>query len=220
MASGPRFTPFGITDILKTQGQEGNSSVEAHGKLAERSYTSTPGDLNELHHQDTQPECGDECRMKPLEHEKSKIEESDEFESERVTENEKNTKKPSNGNFASPLHKKRRVLFTQAQVYELEKAFRRQRYLSAPEREELARVLDMTPTQIKIWFQNHRYKYKKQQRNLENYNAMTQQRAFMTPMQRDAYLSYMWTLPQAAHAQNYGYYSTAQHHGYPRYSVL
>ena len=122
-----------------------------------------------------------------------------------------------------PPHKKRRVLFTQTQVYELEKAFRRQRYLSAPEREELARVLDMTPTQIKIWFQNHRYKYKKQQRNLENYNLMAQQRAFVSaPAQREAYLNYMWSLPQTAHAQNYayGYYATAQHHGYPSYSVL
>lgn len=141
--------------------------------------------------------------------------ESGELESGEMTQI-----KATKGKFASPLHKKRRVLFTQAQVYELEKAFRRQRYLSAPEREDLARVLDMTPTQIKIWFQNHRYKYKKQQRNLENYNAMTQQRAFMSPMQRDAYLSYMWTVPQATHAQNYGYYSTAQHHGYPRYGVL
>ena len=121
-----------------------------------------------------------------------------------------------------PPHKKRRVLFTQSQVYELEKAFRRQRYLSAPEREDLARVLDMTPTQIKIWFQNHRYKYKKQQRNLENYNLMAQQRAFVSPLQREAYLKYMWALPQTAHAQNYGYgyYTTAQHHGYPSYSAL
>ena len=39
--------------------------------------------------------------------------------------------------------------------------FRQQRYLSAPEREHLASMLNLTPTQIKIWFQNHRYKTKK-----------------------------------------------------------
>ena len=57
--------------------------------------------------------------------------------------------------------KKRRVLFSKAQTYELERRFRQQRYLSAPEREHLASMLNLTPTQVKIWFQNHRYKTKK-----------------------------------------------------------
>jgi homeobox protein Nkx-2.2 len=57
--------------------------------------------------------------------------------------------------------KKRRVLFSKAQTFELEKRFRQQRYLSAPEREHLASILRLTPTQVKIWFQNHRYKLKK-----------------------------------------------------------
>ncbi|KAM5234965.1 homeobox protein Nkx-2.8 [Ctenodactylus gundi] len=57
--------------------------------------------------------------------------------------------------------KKRRVLFSKAQTLELERRFRQQRYLSAPEREQLARVLRLTPTQVKIWFQNHRYKLKR-----------------------------------------------------------
>ena len=57
--------------------------------------------------------------------------------------------------------RKRRVLFSQAQVYELEKRFKMQKYLSAQEREHLANGLNLTPTQVKIWFQNHRYKTKK-----------------------------------------------------------
>ncbi|XP_061552888.1 NK2 transcription factor related, locus 9 [Phycodurus eques] len=57
--------------------------------------------------------------------------------------------------------KKRRVLFSKAQTVELERRFRQQRYLSGPEREHLARVLSLTPTQVKIWFQNHRYKMKR-----------------------------------------------------------
>ena len=57
--------------------------------------------------------------------------------------------------------RKRRVLFTQTQVYELEKRFKNQKYLSAQEREMLANGLNLTPTQVKIWFQNHRYKTKK-----------------------------------------------------------
>ncbi|XP_055027329.1 NK2 homeobox 4a isoform X1 [Paramisgurnus dabryanus] len=65
-----------------------------------------------------------------------------------------------------PLHaaprRKRRVLFSQAQVYELERRFKQQKYLSAPEREHLASMIHLTPTQVKIWFQNHRYKMKRQ----------------------------------------------------------
>ncbi|XP_004082146.1 homeobox protein Nkx-2.8 [Oryzias latipes] len=57
--------------------------------------------------------------------------------------------------------KKRRVLFSKAQTLELERRFRQQRYLSGPEREQLARMLSLTPTQVKIWFQNHRYKMKR-----------------------------------------------------------
>jgi hypothetical protein len=57
--------------------------------------------------------------------------------------------------------RKRRILFTQGQVNELEKRFGKSRYLSAPEREMLANDLSLTPTQVKIWFQNHRYKTKK-----------------------------------------------------------
>ncbi|KAL0165179.1 hypothetical protein M9458_040932, partial [Cirrhinus mrigala] len=54
--------------------------------------------------------------------------------------------------------RKRRILFSKTQTFELERRFRQQRYLSAPEREHLAKILHLTPTQVKIWFQNHRYK--------------------------------------------------------------
>lgn len=57
--------------------------------------------------------------------------------------------------------RKRRVLFSQNQVLELERRFGQQRYLSGPEREQLAARIHLTPTQVKIWFQNHRYKLKR-----------------------------------------------------------
>lgn len=56
----------------------------------------------------------------------------------------------------SQKKRKRRVLFSKQQTYELERRFRQQRYLSAPEREHLASIIRLTPTQVKIWFQNHR----------------------------------------------------------------
>ncbi|XP_043912182.1 homeobox protein Nkx-2.4 [Protopterus annectens] len=84
----------------------------------------------------------------------------------------------------APLHamprRKRRVLFSQAQVYELERRFKQQKYLSAPEREHLASMIHLTPTQVKIWFQNHRYKMKRQAKDkatqqLQQENTMCQQ---------------------------------------------
>lgn len=49
--------------------------------------------------------------------------------------------------------KRSRAAFTHMQVYELERRFNHQRYLSGPERSELARRLKLTETQVKIWFQ-------------------------------------------------------------------
>ncbi|OAD56942.1 Homeobox protein Nkx-2.1 [Eufriesea mexicana] len=69
--------------------------------------------------------------------------------------------------------RKRRVLFSQHQVHELERRFKQQKYLSAPEREHLAAIIHLTPTQVKIWFQNHRYKRKK----LAKEKAMAEQNA-------------------------------------------
>jgi len=67
----------------------------------------------------------------------------------------------------SSQRRKRRVLFSQAQVYELERRFKVQKYLSAPERESLAQSINLTPTQVKIWFQNHRYKMKRSSKGSE-----------------------------------------------------
>ncbi|XP_044023924.1 homeobox protein Nkx-2.2a isoform X5 [Siniperca chuatsi] len=74
-------------------------------------------------------------------------------------DNDKETS--SSGGSDSGKKRKRRVLFSKAQTYELERRFRQQRYLSAPEREHLASLIRLTPTQVKIWFQNHRYKMKR-----------------------------------------------------------
>ncbi|ROT84040.1 hypothetical protein C7M84_022774 [Penaeus vannamei] len=49
--------------------------------------------------------------------------------------------------FPLSQRRKRRVLFTQAQVYELERRFKQQKYLSAPEIEQLAALIHLTPTQ-------------------------------------------------------------------------
>ncbi|XP_074517304.1 NK2 homeobox 4a isoform X2 [Sebastes fasciatus] len=75
----------------------------------------------------------------------------------------------------SAPRRKRRVLFSQAQVYELERRFKQQKYLSAPEREHLASMIHLTPTQVKIWFQNHRYKMKRQAKDKATQQLQQQQ---------------------------------------------
>uniref|UniRef100_A0A665VMM6 Homeobox protein Nkx-3.2 n=1 Tax=Echeneis naucrates TaxID=173247 RepID=A0A665VMM6_ECHNA len=59
--------------------------------------------------------------------------------------------------------KRSRAAFSHAQVHELERRFNAQRYLSGPERADLAGALKLTETQVKIWFQNRRYKTKRRQ---------------------------------------------------------
>ncbi|KAK1346047.1 hypothetical protein QTO34_008516 [Cnephaeus nilssonii] len=54
-----------------------------------------------------------------------------------------------------PRKKRSRAAFSHAQVFELERRFNHQRYLSGPERADLAASLKLTETQVKIWFQNH-----------------------------------------------------------------
>lgn len=59
--------------------------------------------------------------------------------------------------------KRSRAAFSHSQVFELERRFNQQKYLSGPERADLAQTLKLTETQVKIWFQNRRYKTKRKQ---------------------------------------------------------
>ncbi|XP_014209645.1 homeobox protein GBX-1-like [Copidosoma floridanum] len=66
--------------------------------------------------------------------------------------------------------KKARTTFTGRQIFELEKQFEIKKYLSSSERSEMAKLLNVTETQVKIWFQNRRTKWKKQD-NISNAEA-------------------------------------------------
>lgn len=70
--------------------------------------------------------------------------------------------KSTSGGIALPKPRRARTAFTYEQISALEQKFKVTRYLSVFERSNLAASLKLTETQVKIWFQNRRTKWKKQ----------------------------------------------------------
>ncbi|XP_008836546.1 homeobox protein DLX-4 [Nannospalax galili] len=57
--------------------------------------------------------------------------------------------------------RKPRTIYSSLQLLHLNQRFQHRQYLALPERAQLAAQLGLTQTQVKIWFQNKRSKYKK-----------------------------------------------------------
>ncbi|XP_060895029.1 NK2 transcription factor related 7 [Labrus mixtus] len=161
--SSATTTPFSVKDILKLEYQhdfenEFLTSDQVVPMQYQHVHYVRSGDMYDLQ---ADP-CVSEVQEKLETHSSAAEDEMNEHEISGVGSS---PDRNSNSKTRSRLRRKPRVLFSQSQVSELERHFRQQRYLSAPERQHLANILNLTSTQVKIWFQNRRYKCKRQRQD-------------------------------------------------------
>ncbi|PVD30093.1 hypothetical protein C0Q70_09354 [Pomacea canaliculata] len=73
------------------------------------------------------------------------------------------SKTPQGGVIVDKDGKKKhtRPTFSGQQIFALEKTFEQTKYLAGPERARLAYALGMSESQVKVWFQNRRTKWRK-----------------------------------------------------------
>lgn len=155
------------TDIHRSTDREQNDSLSTspsdlgipdEGFGAERQHMSPEGEVNE-----NKRTCEIDQRMvtSKSDDNSDSVHESEDFTGKRKRSetdeaedefNETKTAKP----------RRARTAFTYEQLVALENKFKTTRYLSVCERLNLALSLSLTETQVKIWFQNRRTKWKKQ----------------------------------------------------------
>ncbi|XP_050790699.1 homeobox protein DLX-4 [Gopherus flavomarginatus] len=125
-----------------------------YGRSVAYPYPGSAGGTHHPHHlhgspylayQQSASVLGHRGRLEETEHEKTTVIENGEI---RINGKGKKIRKP-------------RTIYSSLQLQALNQRFQQTQYLALPERAELAAQLGLTQTQVKIWFQNKRSKYKK-----------------------------------------------------------
>ena len=148
------------TDVMKSPGSVSDGRVD-------NNTADNPSAEQQQHHRKTADPEMVEIEI-----------EGDLSDNDETDDNEHNTSRddddPSclNKSSCGERKKKTRTVFSRGQIGHLEAVFDDKRYLSSTERSNLARALHMTETQVKIWFQNRRNKWKRMvQQELDAANA-------------------------------------------------
>ncbi|XP_038141327.1 NK1 transcription factor related 2-like,a [Cyprinodon tularosa] len=169
---------FSIADILdpnKFNSKRANELPVAEEKFTapDAEGTSLEWDSEAARDEHTGEETGDEDSSHPTtlrdpiltcsssEHENSDGKTAD-------TPQDPSPHKRRRADHACAKPRRARTAFTYEQLVALENKFRATRYLSVCERLNLALSLSLTETQVKIWFQNRRTKWKKQNPGAES----------------------------------------------------
>nr|XP_033466150.1 homeobox protein HMX2-like [Epinephelus lanceolatus] len=147
----------GCKDGLQARCEEVWDVRRRHGSGSDQTAQTKPRVHRADHGDDTPPLTAGSC---PGAHGAHTAE--DPSEQQRRRQQQQQQQQQTTADSKAMVKKKTRTIFSKRQIFQLEATFDMKRYLSSSERACLASSLQLTETQVKIWFQNRRNKLKRQ----------------------------------------------------------